>query len=212
MEDKEKRYRLELIGITYQQVESNVFALILQQEGTNRRIPIFIGYSEAQAIECKLQDVETPRPLTHDTMLNTLSAFGISLLEVEIRQLPNGVFAANLILSDGMTTRSVDSRSSDAVALAVRVGAPIYTTESVLKKAGFDSDSSVSGTSGAIVSRTAPKPRQKSEENIDDIRKESTEHLQQRMQHYVEAENYEMAGIIKAELDRRKNSSESREE
>ena len=202
MEDKEKRYRLELIGITYQQVESNVFALILQQEGTNRRIPIFIGYSEAQA----------PRPLTHDTMLNTLSAFGISLLEVEIRQLPNGVFAANLILSDGMTTRSVDSRSSDAVALAVRVGAPIYTTESVLKKAGFDSDSSVSGTSGAIVSRTAPKPRQKSEENIDDIRKESTEHLQQRMQHYVEAENYEMAGIIKAELDRRKNASGSREE
>ncbi len=202
--DKEKRYRLELIGITYQQVESNVFALILQQTGTNRRIPIFIGYSEAQAIECKLQNVETPRPLTHDTMLNTLSAFGVSLLEVEIRQLPNGVFAANLILSDGKTTRAVDSRSSDAVALAVRVGAPIYTTEDVLRKAGFDSDTTMSGTAGAVVSRRKPKDRTPmTEETVVSLELMSDKELEESMKKAVDAEDYEEAGRIKAEIVRR---------
>ncbi len=120
-----KRYRLELVGITYNQIESGVYALILQQVGGTRRIPIIIGFPEAQAIECKLQEVATPRPLTHDTMVATLATFGISLQEVEIHKLPNGVFAANLLFSDGINERIVDSRSSDAVALAIRVGAPI---------------------------------------------------------------------------------------
>ena len=73
----EKRYRLELVGITYNQIESGVYALILQQVGATRRIPIIIGFPEAQAIECKLQEVATPRPLTHDTMVATLASFGI---------------------------------------------------------------------------------------------------------------------------------------
>lgn len=72
----EKRYRLELVGITYNQIESGVYALILQQAGGKRRIPIIIGFPEAQAIECKLQEVATPRPLTHDTMVTALSVFG----------------------------------------------------------------------------------------------------------------------------------------
>lgn len=141
----EKRYRLELVGITYNQIESGVYALILQQAGGKRRIPIIIGFPEAQAIECKLQEVATPRPLTHDTMVTALSVFGISLLEVEIRKLPNGVFAANLLLSDGENERIVDSRSSDAVALAVRVGAPIYTSESVLLESGFEPEEKTAG-------------------------------------------------------------------
>lgn len=106
-----KRYRLELVGITYNQIESGVYALILQQVGGTRRIPIIIGFPEAQAIECKLQEVATPRPLTHDTMVATLATFGISLQEVEIHKLPNGVFAANLLFSDGINERIVDSRS-----------------------------------------------------------------------------------------------------
>lgn len=136
----EKRYRLELIGITYNQIESGVYALILQQAGGTRRIPIIIGFPEAQAIECKLQEVTTPRPLTHDTMANALDAFHISLKEVEIRRLPSGVFAADLHFTDGVNERIVDSRSSDAIALAIRVNAPIYTTETVLLEAGFDPD------------------------------------------------------------------------
>ena len=112
----EKRYRLELVGITYNQIESGVYALILQQVGATRRIPIIIGFPEAQAIECKLQEVATPRPLTHDTMVATLASFGISLIEVNIYKLPNGVFAADLVFSDGKTEgSSVDEEEKGSV-------------------------------------------------------------------------------------------------
>ena len=102
------KIRLELIGITYNQIESGVYAVILQQAGGTRRIPIIIGYSEAQAIECKLQEVRTPRPLTHDLMASILSEFGITLREIVIYRLDSGVFAAELVLSDGSRTHIVE--------------------------------------------------------------------------------------------------------
>ena len=111
-----------MIGITYNQIESGVYALVLEAEGTDRRIPIIIGAPEAQAIECKLQNVVTPRPLTHDMITNLLDAFHLQLKEIEIRKLPTGVFAADLVMTDGIEERRIDSRSSDAVALAIRVG------------------------------------------------------------------------------------------
>ncbi len=133
-----KRHRLKLIGITYNQIESGVYAVILEEVNGDRRIPIVIGYAEAQAIECKLQEVKTPRPLTHDLIKSIFDNFSLSLQAVEIYKLPNGVFAANLILEgpDG-ELRSIDSRSSDALAIAIRANAPIYTTSEVLEEAGF---------------------------------------------------------------------------
>ena len=122
------KIRLELLGITYNQIESGVYAVVLQEMGGTRRIPIIIGFPEAQAIECKLQEIVVPRPLTHDLAINMLREYGISVLEANIYKLPNGVFAAELVLSDGKEVKVVDSRSSDAIALAIRVGAPIYTT------------------------------------------------------------------------------------
>ena len=129
---------LKIVGITYNQIESGVYALILENVEGTRRIPIIIGAPEAQAIECKLQGVQVPRPLTHDLMIGTLEAFGIELTRVEIRRLPNGVFAADLYLTDGIRQNKVDSRSSDAVALAIRAGAPIFTSQEVLDETGFD--------------------------------------------------------------------------
>ncbi len=201
----EQRHKLELIGITYQQVESNVFALILQAEGTTRRLPIFIGYAEAQAIECKLQDVNPPRPLTHDTMIRAMSAFGISLIEVEIRRLPNGVFAANLLLSDGKMQRIIDSRSSDAVALAIRVGAPIYTSESVMREAGFDAETGKGVGQGARwkMSERKPEASQPAAFSDDDIAELPEEMLEQAMEKAVADENYERAARIKKEIERR---------
>lgn len=133
-----KRHRLKLIGITYNQIESGVYAVILEEVGGDRRIPIVIGFAEAQAIECKLQQVNTPRPLTHDLMKSILDNFNLKLSAVEIYKLPNGVFAANLIVEgpDG-DFRMIDSRSSDALALAIRADAPIYTSADVLEEAGF---------------------------------------------------------------------------
>lgn len=202
----EKKYRLELVGITYNQIESGVYALILQQVGTTRRIPIIIGFPEAQAIECKLQEVATPRPLTHDTMANALSSFGISLLEVEIRKLPNGVFAADLLLSDGITRKVIDSRSSDAVALAIRVGAPIYTSESVLNEAGFDQNDIPSESSGRhdnpIYSSTAENNKAK------DLSSLSLSQLSDAMMRAAEEEDYEEAARIKNEINNRNTHNE----
>lgn len=201
----EKKHRLELVGITYNQIESGVYALILQQAGGTRRIPIIIGFPEAQAIECKLQEVATPRPLTHDTMVTTLAAFGISLIEVNIRKLPNGVFAADLVFSNGQTEKIVDSRSSDAVALAIRVGAPIFTSDSVMREAGFDPDNGPSENDEA-----APpgEERHAPEADKSDLARMSDAQLSAAMMKAAENENYEEAGRIKAELDRRKSKSD----
>ncbi len=174
--------RLELIGITYNQIESGVYAVILQEAGGTRRIPIIIGYPEAQSIECKLQEVVTPRPLTHDLMANILDEFGVTLLEVNISKLPNGVFAAELLMRDSKGMHVIDSRSSDAIALAIRVNAPIYTTRQVLNEAGFEPDSR----------NTQPKT----------VRNRSA----------AEAENYEEAARIKAEIERLESQQDSAED
>ena len=206
-----ERHRLELVGITYNQIESGVYAVILREVGGERRIPIIIGYPEAQAIECKLQEVVTPRPLTHDMMVNFMTAFGVSLKEIEIRRMPNGVFAADLIFTDGKETRIIDARSSDGIALAIRVGAPIYTSDEVLAEAGF------------LPEETRQKPRQarsidrptekrqtplKSKENnpTADLSKLSLDKLKKEMQKAAEEEDYEKADRFKDQIDTRDNS------
>lgn len=205
----EPKYRLELLGITYNQIESGVYALILQQVGTNRRVPIIIGFPEAQAIECKLQEIKTPRPLTHDMMMSALNEFGIQLQYVVIKRLPNGVFAADLYLSDGFTNKVVDSRSSDAVALAIRCNAPIYTTEDVIREASFDPSEKKPTSSPRRVSvKMAQEPaRSNPPAGPRDLNSLNEQELNQLMEKSVEAEDYEEAARIKAELERRNNKS-----
>lgn len=190
------RCRLELVGITYNQIESGVYAVILRQAGGTRRIPIIIGYPEAQAIECKLQEVVTPRPLTHDMMINFMEEFGIRLKEIEIRRLPSGVFAADLIFTDGSQTRTVDSRSSDAIALAIRADAPIYTSSEVLEEAGFDPEENESHENAEETEVHSPE---------QETSRVSVEKLRVMMQKAAENEDYEEAARLKAEIDRIEN-------
>lgn len=212
----EDRHRLRVIGITYNQIESGVYALILQDDSGATRIPIIIGYPEAQSIECKLQDIATPRPLTHDILTRILEEFDMRLTEVEIRKLPNGVFAADLIIEDRFgQQKKIDSRSSDAVALALRCDAPIYTSAKVIEEAGFTSD-------GNEASTTTPKTAQERRKPVPDnptqygitsgtrtddsaLRRMNDTELERAMRQAVEKEDYESAGLIKAEIDRRKN-------
>lgn len=203
----DKKYRLQLVGITYNQIESGVYALILQQEGTTRRIPIIIGFPEAQAIECKLQEVETPRPLTHDIMVSALSAFGIELVEINIRKLNNGVFAADLIFSDGNVTKVVDARSSDAVALAIRTGAPIYTSEEVLRESGFEMNESRPTGNEFSVSAHHTFTRPASAKRESGYKGMTAMQLKQAMKKAVENENYEEAAKIKSELENREQQN-----
>ncbi|MCH5241637.1 MAG: bifunctional nuclease family protein [Muribaculaceae bacterium] len=203
MEDK---YRLELIGITYNQIESGVYALILQQSGTNRRIPIIIGFPEAQAIECKLQEIKTPRPLTHDIMMSALNEFNVSLKYVLIKRLKNGVFAADLHLSDGISEKIVDARSSDAVALAIRANAPIFTTEDVIKEASFDPTEKRKPGLTPKPAPNAPKVKVVKSSGLESL---SLEQLTKAMEKASSDEDYEEAARIKAEIDKRHNNEDS---
>lgn len=195
------KIRLELVGITYNQIEAGVYALILQQVGTRRRIPIIIGFPEAQAIQCKLQEVVTPRPLTHDTMASALAAFGISLREVMIRRLPDGVFAADMIFENGEREISIDSRSSDAIALAIRVQAPIYTSPQVLREAGFDSEEERNAP--PVIEESSPIPAADTP-----LQLLSLSQLSEAMMKAAENEDYEEAARIKSEIDARNNKPE----
>lgn len=191
----DNRIELELVGITYNQIESGVYAVILKQKEGTRRIPIIIGSSEAQSIECKLQGVVTPRPLTHDLMVNVMRAYGLALNEIVLRRLPSGVFAADLRLTDGTRELTIDSRSSDAIALAVRMGASIYTSQEVLEEAGFEPE--------ANPSRPAEPLKGAKKEN--DISRMSVAELKKAMAKAVEVENYEEASRIKKEIESREN-------
>lgn len=193
-----EKCRLRLVGITYNQIESGVYAVVLQEEEGTRRIPIVIGYPEAQAIECKLQEVRTPRPLTHDLMANMLEEFGIVLHEVNIDRLPSGVFAAELLLEHEGTMHRIDSRSSDAIALAIRVGAPIYTTREVLDEAGFEPEEE---RNEATPKSNATAVKGKSKGGTRDL-----DTLRKKMQEAAEAEDYEEAARLKAEIDALENN------
>ncbi|MBD5200997.1 MAG: bifunctional nuclease family protein [Bacteroidales bacterium] len=197
-----EKVRLELLGITYNQIESGVYALILRQKGGTRRIPIIIGFPEAQAIECRLQEIATPRPLTHDMTLSIMESFNIMLKEVFIHQLDNGVFAADLVLTDGISEQTIDARSSDAIAMAIRCDAPIYTTAELLRSAGFDHGESET-ESVAFAATAKPDEESLSEARLADM---TESQLEEAMAEAAKAENYEEAARIKAELERRRNN------
>lgn len=213
--------QLKLVGITYNQIESGVYALILEEVDGNRRIPIVIGYPEAQAIECKLQEVVTPRPLTHDLISMMLISLGAKLEKVVIRRLPTGVFAAylHIIDRDGIPVR-IDARSSDAIAIAIRINAPIYTSAEVIDEAGFSPEEVK-----RRAPRQSPRRRQPAEQEDIDLSKfqgntiigegdtkspesMSLEELNEYLQKLVADENYEAANEIKKLIDNRTQNEE----
>lgn len=207
---------LKLVGITYNQIESGVYAVILQEEEGPRRLPIIIGFPEAQAIECKLQEVKTPRPLTHDLMLSMMEKFRLSLREIWIYRLPNGMFAADMMIEGPRgELESIDSRSSDAISLAIRAGVPIYTSSELLDEVGYTAETQkekeiemakkISSNKKSSVSIAKPSSSDIAKSDYASL---PVSQLEKRMQKAVEEENYEEAGIIKRELDKRKKSNE----
>lgn len=189
--------RLELIGITYNQIESGVYALILQEAGTRRRIPIIIGYSEAQTIECKLQNIRPPRPLTHDMTAAILKGLDAKLTKVLIRKLPNGVFAADLTIDGPQGRCIIDARSSDAIALAIRTNTPIYTTREVLDEAGFEySEDDRPTRTASTGASSAPPPCNPAAQDAM-----TRDELIEAINRAAEEEDYEEAARLKKILD-----------
>lgn len=136
------RVRLTVLGITRSQVQSGAYALLLAVDGGPYRIPVVVGVAEAQSIAFWLEHVQSPRPLTHDLMVSMMHAFQIGITEVEVYRFADGVFYSRLSMAaaDG-TEVQIDSRTSDAIALALRTGAPIYAAREVVEFTSFKSDS-----------------------------------------------------------------------
>ncbi len=131
---------MELVGVRVEMPSSSPIALLREVGATGRVLPIFIGAPEATAIAFALEEVVTPRPMTHDLLQNVLDDLGVSLEKVSITELRDGVFIAELELHAHDGVHTVSSRPSDAIALAARTGAPIFAAESVLAEAGYIED------------------------------------------------------------------------
>ena len=189
------------MGISYSQTQSGAYALILIEENGERRIPIIIGGFEAQAIVIKLENLDPPRPLTHDLFKKFADEFNISISEVMIYKLEEGVFFSKLVCSNEEKTYSIDSRTSDAVAIALRFGCPIYITEEILDKAGItispsDGDVSPSNDTDTIFETDTTKYGSFSDEELYKLIDEA-----------VKTEDYERAASIRDEIEKRKKKN-----
>lgn len=193
-----KKIKLKVLGISYSQTQSGAYALVLIEENGERRIPIIIGGFEAQAIVIKLENLEPPRPLTHDLFKSFADEFNIGLVEVFIYKLEEGVFYSQLICTNGEKVYSIDSRTSDAVALALRFNCPINITEEILEKAGIVVNPSDTTAPGISNDETLYEP---------EVTKYSTytdEELYKMIDEAVKTEDYERAAAIRDEIEKRK--------
>src|SRR5665647_2165553 len=132
-----QKVKLNILGLSVSQSQSGAYALVLAEENGDRRIPIIIGPIEAQSIAIQLEGLKPPRPLTHDLFKQMATAFDIVISEVIIYKLEEGIFYSELICVKNGKQVIIDSRTSDAVALSLRFGCPIYTTEEILERAGI---------------------------------------------------------------------------
>jgi bifunctional DNase/RNase len=197
-----KRVKLKVLGISYSQTQSGAYALILVEENGERRVPIIIGGFEAQAIVIKLENLDPPRPLTHDLFRSFAAEFNVSIIEVMIYKLEEGVFYSRLLCNNGEKEISIDSRTSDAVALALRFACPIYITEEILEKAG------ITITPTEPDSSTEADPDNLFEAGNSRFETYSDEELYKMIDEAVKTEDYERAASIRDELDKRKKKSD----
>ncbi|MDI1353387.1 MAG: bifunctional nuclease family protein [bacterium] len=202
-----KKVRLEIVGLSYSQTQSGAYALVLGESSGSRRLPIIIGGFEAQAIAIELEKMSPSRPLTHDLFKSFAQTFDVTITEVLIYNLVEGIFYAKLICSDGTREVEIDARTSDAIALAVRFGCEIYTYEFILKSAGIvlDDDADVSAISEAPTGVVETKSGTKQLDS-DEYKGKSSEELKNMLQTALDEEKYEMASKIRDELNQRKKS------
>jgi bifunctional DNase/RNase len=190
------KIKLEIVGMSYSQSQSGAYALILGEVNGNRRLPIIIGGFEAQAIAVELEKMKPSRPLTHDLLKSFADAYHVKVTEVIIDQFKQGVFHAKLICLHNNEETLIDSRTSDAVALAIRFKCPIFTYEKIMAEAGMLMDEN----SPAAETLTKPAPAAP-EPAFDEF---TLAELEEMLQKAVEHEDYEKASLIRDEIKKRK--------
>ena len=196
---KNSRIKLNVLGITFSQVQAGAYALVLAEENGSRRVPIIIGTPEAQSIAIFLEGLQPPRPLTHDLFITFMDKISVVLKEIFIYRFTDGVFYSELIFSKNNTEFKLDSRTSDAIALAVRAGAIIYTTEAIMQETGIiieDEDDDIPENFESNVRN--PQQQGRSPESL------SEEELKISLEDAISKEDYEKASRIRDLLNKKK--------
>jgi bifunctional DNase/RNase len=188
-----KKVDLEIVDIALSGSSSGAYALVLGELGGTRRLPIVIGATEAQAIAIEMEQMKASRPLTHDLFFTAFETFGLSVTEVLIYNMVEGIFYAKLICTDGDRVEEIDSRPSDAVALACRFKAPIRCYDSVIQSAGIDS-----------VDEPESPEFEIEEDEVEMDEPMSVEELQTELDEAINREDYERASKLRDEIERRK--------
>ena len=196
-----KKIELEIVALSHSITQTHSYAVVLGEVNGLRRLPIVIGGFEAQAIAVALEKMQPSRPLTHDLMKNFMNAFSVELNEIIINDLQEGIFFSKLVCSTENDTVEIDSRTSDALALAVRFGCPIYTYENILESAGI------------MMEETAGKKKKVQGEAVEDVRTGSEdlkamsiEELNTLLNDVLESEDYIRAIAIRDEINSRKKN------
>ena len=207
------KIKLRVQGLTNSQIQSGAYALILAEEEGARRIPIIVGTSEAQSIAIALEHITPPRPLTHDLFVTFAQAFGIQLREVFIYKFEDGVFYSELLFDDGITQVHLDSRTSDAIAIALRVKCDIYTTDQIVAECGVVLEDASSMTDKDDEEYALLDKEPEDIEDAEELKKWLSlldeDELTERLEEAVSDENYEYAKMYKDEIRRREEEDEA---
>lgn len=200
-----KKTELEIVALSHSITQTHSYAVVLGEMNGLRRLPIVIGGFEAQAIAVALERMQPSRPLTHDLFSNMMSTFDIELTEVIIYKLEEGIFFAKLVCNHNNEVVEIDSRTSDALALAVRTGCRIFTFENILDAAGLYLDPSDTSNAGTGAEQT-PKAESAPAENVKpnkDLAVMNLEELKTLLQQVLEQEDYVRAISIRDEINKR---------
>lgn len=198
--EKTERIPLKVLGISYSQTQSGAYALILSQIGGPVHIPVVIGAAEAQSIAMKMEGVIPPRPMTHDLMCNFCRAFGVGLKEVFIRKFEDGIFYSEMTFADAEREVTLDARTSDAIALAMRTGAPITTTRAILEETGFVMEQEGAGSS-------ADTPAESDHMRMPPLESYAVEELEKTLASLIEREEYEEAARVSELIKKKKGEA-----
>jgi len=192
---KQKKIKLEILGLSSSQSQNSSFALVLGEEGGHRRLPIIIGMFEAQAIAIEIEKIVPNRPMTHDLFKSFADSFDFRVDEVIIYSLKEGVFFAQIICTNDVSTFEIDARPSDAIAIGLRFGAGIYTYENIMSEAGIIVSNEDDANTDEVP--TAPKSW------VEQLKDSPTDKLQAMLDETLGQEDYEKAAKIRDELNRR---------
>ena len=196
-----EKVELKFLRITYSHTHAGAYALILAEKKGDRRLPIIIGGVEAQAIAIQVENIKPARPLTHDLFKNLADQLTISLKEVVIKDLVEGIFHAKLVLAQGESEVEVDARSSDAIALALRFACPIFTYEFIMSAAGLKVEE------GDEEKEATEKVEKTEKVDKKSIKQASLEDLKNMLNEALSDEDYERASKLRDELKRREGTN-----